>query len=87
MNYKVAEEKPKLKTYTLGEMRELLKDLPDDSPIVAAPINESIRVALNIEVYRDASLEDYKGPIVVFSSGLFDINSGNEIHIEPSNVK
>lgn len=86
MDYKVVEDKPRLKTYTLGAMRELLKDLDDETPIVAAPIDDRIRVALNIEIYKDATLDSYKGPVVVFTSGLFDIKSGNEIHIEQSNA-
>lgn len=73
----------KLEYYSVGNLREILKDLEDNVPVVSAPINEKVRVALDVSVYDDAKLGDYTGKIVVFNAGLFDIATGKKIILSP----
>jgi len=75
----------KLEYYSVGQFRELLKDIPDNAPIVAVPLNDSVRVALNVNIVKNGKLGDsYEGDIVAFETGLFDIPSGKEIKLNPS---
>lgn len=69
----------KFKYYSVGNLREALKDMADDVPVVAAPINDKIRVALDLSITKDAKLGDYSGDIVIFNTGLFDIETGKRI--------
>ena len=73
----------KLKYYSVGDLRSVLKDMADDVPVVSAPINENVRVALDISIVSDAKLGDYTGNIVVFNTGLFDIASGKRVLLSP----
>lgn len=73
----------KLQYYSVGDLRKVLKDLPDDTPVVSAPLNENVRVALDISIIADAKLGDYTGNIVVFNTGLFDIASGKQVLLSP----
>ena len=73
----------KLEYYSVGNLREALKDMADDVPVVSAPLNENIRVALDVDIVADAKLGDYTGNIVVFNTGLFDIKSGKRILLSP----
>lgn len=75
----------KLNYYSVGQLRELLKDIQDNAPIVAIPLNDNVRVALNVNIVRNGKLGDsYEGDIVAFETGLFDIPSGKEIKLNPS---
>ena len=69
----------KFKYYSVGNLREALKDMADDVPVVAAPINDKIRVALDLSITENAKLGDYSGDIVIFNTGLFDIETGKRI--------
>lgn len=69
----------KFKYYSVGNLREALKDMADDVPVVAAPINDKIRVALDLSIAKNAKLGDYSGDIVIFNTGLFDIETGKRI--------
>ena len=69
----------KLKYYSVGNLREVLKDMADDVPVVSAPLNDKIRVALDVSIVADAKLGDYTGNIVVFNTGLFDIETGKRV--------
>ena len=69
----------KLKYYSVGDLRKVLEGLNDDTPVVSAPIDSKVRVALDVSIYDDAKLGDYVGKIVVFNTGLFDIASGKRI--------
>lgn len=73
----------KLEYYSVGNLREVLKDMADNVPVVSAPLNEDIRVALDVNIVADAKLGDYTGNIVVFNTGLFDIKSGKRILLSP----
>lgn len=78
----------KLEYYSVGQLRELLKDISDDAPIVAVPLNDNVRVALNINIVRNGKLgNSYEGDIVAFDTGLFDIPSGKEIKLSPQGTK
>ncbi len=72
----------KVEYYTVAKLRELLSGLDDNTPVVAAPINDNIRVALNVNVMTGA-LGDYKGDVLVFETGLFDIATNKEIILAP----
>lgn len=69
----------KLKYYSVGDLRAAIKDMADDVPVVSAPLNDKIRVALDLNIYPDAKLGDYTGNIVVFNTGLFDIETGKRV--------
>lgn len=69
----------KLKYYSVGNLREVLKDMADNVPVVSAPLNDKIRVALDVSIVADAKLGDYTGNIVVFNTGLFDIETGKRV--------
>ena len=73
----------KLEYYSVGDLRNALKDMADDVPVVSAPLNKNVRVALDIDIVADAKLGDYTGNIVVFNTGLFDIASGKRILLSP----
>lgn len=73
----------KLQYYSVGDLRKVLKDLPDDTPVVSAPLDEHVRVALDVSIIADAKLGDYTGDIVVFNTGLFDIASGKQVLLSP----
>lgn len=77
----------KLKYYSVGDLRNAIKDMADDVPVVSAPINKNVRVALDIDIIADAKLGDYTGNIVVFNTGLFDIASGKRILLTPEEQK
>lgn len=83
VEYKV-EEPGKVSFYTVGRLRETLKDLPDGAPVVAAPLNENIRVALDIMIAHEATLGEYTGDIAIFNTGLFDIATGKPIDLVQS---
>ena len=68
-----------LKYYSVGNLREAIKDMADDVPVVAAPIDENIRVALVLSIVKDGKLGDYSGNIVIFNTELIDIKSGKRI--------
>lgn len=69
----------KLKYYSVGDLRVALKDMSDDVPVVSAPLNDKVRVALDLSIISDAKLGDYTGNVVVFNTGLFDIETGKRI--------
>ena len=69
----------KLKYYSVGDLRAALKDMSDDVPVVSAPLNDKVRVALDLNIISDAKLGDYTGNVVVFNTGLFDIETGKRI--------
>ena len=69
----------KLKYYSVGDLRKVLNGLDDNTPVVSAPIDSKVRVALDVSIYDDAKLGDYIGKIVVFNTGLFDIATGKKI--------
>lgn len=69
----------KLKYYSVGDLRAALKDMSDDVPVVSAPLNDKVRVALDLSIISDAKLGDYTGNVVVFNTGLFDIETGKRI--------
>ena len=69
----------KFKYYSVGDLRAAIKDMTDDVPVVSAPLNDKIRVALDLSIFSDAKLGDYTGNIVVFNTGLFDIETGKRI--------
>lgn len=73
----------KFKYFSVGELREAVKDISDDAPVVAAPLNDKIRVALDMNVVKEGKLGDYTGNIVIFNTGLFDIASGKKILLTP----
>lgn len=73
----------KLKYYSVGDLRNVLKDLDDNVPVVSAPLNKNVRVALDVDIISDAKLGDYTGNIVVFNTGLFDIASGKRVLLSP----
>lgn len=73
----------KLEYYSVGNLKDILKDLADDVPVVSAPLNNKVRVALDVDIISDAKLGDYTGKIVVFNTGLFDIASGKRILLSP----
>lgn len=75
----------KLKYYSVGNLREVLKDMTDDVPVVSAPLNDKIRVALDVSIVADAKLGDYTGNIVVFNTGLFDIETGKRVILAGEN--
>ncbi len=77
----------KLKYYSVGDLRNAIKDMADDVPVVSAPLNKDIRVALDIDIIADAKLGDYTGNIVVFNTGLFDIASGKRVLLTPEEQK
>lgn len=77
----------KLKYYSVGDLRNAIKDMADDVPVVSAPLNKDVRVALDIDIIADAKLGDYTGNIVVFNTGLFDIASGKRILLTPEEQK
>ncbi len=61
------------KYFSVGDLRKVLKDMADDVPVVSAPLNKKVRVALDVDIISDAKLGDYAGNIVIFNTGLFDI--------------
>ena len=69
----------KLKYYSVGDLRAALKDMADNVPVVSAPINDKVRVALDLSIISDAKLGDYTGNVVIFNTGLFDIETGKRI--------
>ena len=69
----------KIKYYSVGDLRTAIKNMPDDAPVVSAPLNDKIRVALDLSIIPDGKLGDYTGNIVVFSTGLFDIETGKRV--------
>jgi len=69
----------KLKYYSVGDLRAALKDMADNVPVVSAPLNDKVRVALDLNIISDAKLGDYTGNVVVFNTGLFDIETGKRI--------
>lgn len=69
----------KLKYYSVGDLRTALKDMADNVPVVSAPLNDKVRVALDLSIISDAKLGDYTGNVVVFNTGLFDIETGKRI--------
>lgn len=69
----------KLKYYSVGDLRAALKDMADNVPVVSAPLNDKVRVALDLSIISDAKLGDYTGNVVVFNTGLFDIETGKRI--------
>lgn len=69
----------KFKYYSVGDLRAAIKDMADDVPVVSAPLNDKVRVALDLSIISDAKLGDYTGNIVVFNTGLFDIETGKRI--------
>lgn len=71
------------KYFSVGDLRKVLKDMADDVPVVSAPINKNVRVALDVDIISDAKLGPYTGNIVVFNTGLFDIASGKRILLSP----
>lgn len=73
----------KLEYYSVGDLRNVLKDMADDVPVVSAPLNDDIRVALDVSIIGDAKLGDYVGNVVVFNTGLFDIASGKRVFLTP----
>ena len=73
----------KLEYYSVGDLRNAIKDMADNVPVVSAPLNKNVRVALDIDIVADAKLGDYTGNIVVFNTGLFDIASGKRILLTP----
>lgn len=73
----VAEEKKDY--YTVGNLRKALQELPDDTPIAAAPLNDNVRVTIDVSIVPEAKIGDYTGRAVLFIAGLFDNNTGKEI--------
>lgn len=86
VNY-TTEEKPKLKYFSVGDLRKAIAEVADDAPVVAAPLNDKVRVALDLSIAEDGKLGDYEGNVVVFSTGLFDIPSGKRILLSPEDEK
>lgn len=78
----MGEKENTVKYYTVSKLKELLSSLSDDTPIVAAPLNDNIRVALNMNV-MNGTIGDYNGDILVFDTGLFDIATNKEIILAP----
>lgn len=73
----------KLEYYSVGELKKVLAEVNDDAPVVSAPLNDKVRVALDLSVAKNGKLGDYEGKIVVFTTGLFDIASGKRILLSP----
>lgn len=75
----------KLKYYSVGDLRAAIKDMADDVPVVSAPLNDKVRVALDLSIVADAKLGDYTGNVVVFNTGLFDIETGKRVILSGTN--
>ena len=73
----------KFKYFSVGDLRKVLKDMADDVPVVSAPLNNKVKVALDVDIISDGKLGDYTGNIVIFNTGLFDIASGKRILLSP----
>lgn len=75
----VVEEKKTSDYYTVGKLREVLKDISDETPIAALPFNDDVRVTIDISIVPEAKIGDYLGKAVLFITGLFDNKTGKEI--------
>lgn len=71
------------KYFSVGDLRKFIEGLDDSVPVLSAPLNEKIRVALDINMVEKGKIGDYEGKIVIFNTGLFDIDSGKRILITP----
>ena len=78
----VVTEEKKAEYYTVGKLRDALKDVPDDTPIAAVPLNENVRVTIDISIVPEAKIAEYEGQAVLFITGLFDVKTGKEIALE-----
>lgn len=73
----------KIKYFSVGDLRKVVDGLDDSVPVLSAPLNDSIRVALDINVVDKGKFGDYEGKIVIFNTGLFDIASDKRITLTP----
>ena len=64
----------KLKYYSVGDLRAAIKDMADDVPVVSAPLNDKIRVALDLNIYPDAKKKDIEQFKIDFKDMLEEEN-------------
>ena len=69
----------KMKYFSIGDLKKVIEGLDDVVPVLSAPLNDKIRVALDMNVVEKGKFGDYEGKIVIFNTELIDIASGMKI--------
>ena len=71
--------------FSVGDLRKVVEGLDDNVPVLSAPINDKVRVAMDINIVEKGKFGDYEGKIVLFNTELIDIATNLRIVLGPAN--
>ena len=70
--------------FSVGDLRKVVEGLDDNVPVLSAPINDKVRVAMDINIVEKGKFGNYEGKIVLFNTELIDIATNSRIVLGPA---